>query len=143
MSRATCPDRGPFPSKSEPSIGLWRAHDRVEDTARGRSKSRGYLDGGPEGTGWRDPFAFEGRAWLQNLAVPDDLNAVSSLFERYEGDSARGDFDDALAELDAMVAEALGLDDDQLSHILEAFESDMLLRNVSPQWRHYSRSVEN
>lgn len=83
------------------------------------------------------------RNWLQNLAVPDDLNAVFSLLERYEGDSARGDFDDALAELDAMVAEALGLDDDQLSHILEAFKSDMLLKNVSPQWRHYSKSVEN
>ena len=83
------------------------------------------------------------RNWIQNLAVPDDLERASSLLERYEEDTARGEFDDALSDLDAMVAKALGLDNDQLAHIFAAFESDMLMKNVSPQWRHYSKNGES
>lgn len=74
--------------------------------------------------------------WLQNLPIPDDLDRMADLLTRHEQDAAKDEFDKALEELDQMVATALGLSEEQLQHILTAFQTDMMLRHVSPQWRH-------
>lgn len=74
--------------------------------------------------------------WLQNLPIPDDRDRMADLLTRHEQDAAKIEFDKALEDLDQMVATALGLSEEQLQHILTAFQTDMMLRHVSPQWRH-------
>ncbi|WP_237478658.1 Eco57I restriction-modification methylase domain-containing protein [Lichenibacterium dinghuense] len=81
------------------------------------------------------------RNWLQSLPVPEHVDDAVRLLERYRGAAALTELNAAWRELDLAVAHALGLGDDQLDHILAAFETDELLRSVVPQWVHRPRDL--
>jgi hypothetical protein len=76
------------------------------------------------------------RNWLQNLSIPDDFERAAMLIQRRCNKIALNDLKSAVAELDKMVSDALGLSPEQLMYILRAFETDALLQHVNPQWRH-------
>lgn len=76
------------------------------------------------------------RQWMGALSIPDDPAAAATLVRRLREGSAEQELAKALDALDRKVADVLGLTDSQLDHILDAFTTDAMLRNVRPQWKH-------
>jgi len=79
------------------------------------------------------------RNWLRAMPIPDDIDAAAELVHRHLRSAALEDLNAAVADLDHLAARELGLDDQQLQHILNGFRKDDMLKNVVPHWRHRVR----
>ncbi|GLU28016.1 N-6 DNA methylase [Brucella sp. NBRC 12950] len=76
------------------------------------------------------------RQWMGSLAIPEDPAAAATIVRRLQKGTAKVELMRALDALDAIVARTLGLSDNQLARIHEAFATDAMLQHVRPQWKH-------
>lgn len=76
-----------------------------------------------------DPLS---RAHILDIVVPTNLDAVVKAVESLSADSLEAAYDDALGELDAIVAQLCGIIAEHRDHMISAMKSDPLLSKMRP-----------
>jgi hypothetical protein len=82
------------------------------------------------------------QAGVLAIKLPGDLAPVLAEIQALLQQDSRANFDRALTELDAIVAQALQLSDEHLMYIQEQMRVDPFLKQLSILWEHRGARVQ-
>jgi type I restriction-modification system DNA methylase subunit len=75
-------------------------------------------------------------SWIRSQPVPNNIGEALEVLGRIQSGAPRRELDEALNDLDTVVATACGLSEDDLRYIVDEMNSDPFLMRMQPAWRH-------
>lgn len=75
---------------------------------------------------------------FRKLPIPKDLQEALNVLDRLTSGAATQEIDSALDELDHLVAEVLGLANEEREYVMSQMRKDPFLSKIQPAWKHTS-----